>query len=457
MRRLVALLLLPALAGCGDGGDDQRDGDTAEPLTVWIQENQPERVRAMRDDVADFTRRTGIKVQVIPLEDGALPDQVAAADRDDSLPDVMQSSIEDARAFADRGILDTGAATQVVSELGEQTFSARALGLLTTSGGSLAAVPSDGWGQLLIYRKDVFDRAGLPTPDTLERVRAAARRLTRPGMAGITLATKGGDGFTAETFEHVALASGCQLVEAGGDVTLSSERCRRSFARYVELARDFSPGGVQDVESTRDTYFAGKAAMILWSPFLLDAMAGLNDEAVPSCPQCGDDPAYLAKHSGLIGPLASADAPPAQYGTITTWGIGRGAAPAAQRLVRYLLSDGYLRWLAISPQGKYPVRAGDAEDLDRYARGWAELESGVDRRAPLSQFYSAASIASLGDGVRSFQRWGFQQDQVELVGAMSDLQPVTEALAAAIRGDITPDEAAAKAQSAVEKLQGSLR
>jgi multiple sugar transport system substrate-binding protein len=340
VRRLVALslLLLPALAGCGDGGDDQRDGDTAEPLTVWIQENQPERVRAMRDDVADFTRRTGIKVEVIPLEDGALPDQVAAADRDGSLPDVMQSSIEDARAFADRGILDTGAATQVVSELGEQTFSARALGLLT-SGGSLAAVPSDGWGQLLIYRKDLFDRAGLPTPDTLERVRAAARRLTRPGMAGITLATKGGDGFTAETFEHVALAAGCQLVDAGGDVTLTSERCRRAFALYVELARDSSPGGVQDVESTRDTYFAGKAAMILWSPFLLDAMAGLNDEAVPSCPQCREDPAYLAKHSGLIGPLASAGAPPAQYGTITTWGIGRGAAPAAQRLVRYMLSD----------------------------------------------------------------------------------------------------------------------
>ena len=68
----------------------------------------------------------------------------------------------------------------------------------------------------------------------------------------------------------------------------------------------FSPGGVQDVESTRDTYFAGEAAMILWSPFLLDAMAGLNDEAVPSCPQCRDDPAYLAKHSGLIGPLGVA-------------------------------------------------------------------------------------------------------------------------------------------------------
>ena len=239
MRRLVALslVLLPALAGArGRRRATRTAASTAESLTVWIQENQPERVRAARDDAADFTRRTGVEVEVVPLGDGELPERTAAAARDDSLPDVMQSSIEDARAFADRGILDTGAATQVVSELGEQTFSARALGLLT-SGGSLAAVPSDGWGQLLIYRKDLFDRAGLPAPDTLERVLAAARRLTRPGMAGITLATKGGDAFTAETFEHVALAAGCQLVDAGGDVTLTSERCRRAFALYVELAR----------------------------------------------------------------------------------------------------------------------------------------------------------------------------------------------------------------------------
>ena len=225
----------------------------------------------------------------------------------------------------------------------------------------------------------------------------------------------------------------------------------------MELARRYSPGGVQDVERTRDTYFAGEAAMILWSPFLLDAMAGLNDEAIPSCPQCRDDPAYLAEHSGLVGPLGSADAPPAQFGTITTWGIGRGASADAQRFVRFMLSDGYLRWLAISPQGKYPVRPGDSEDFDRYARGWAELESGVDRRAPLSRFYSPASIASLGKGVRSFQRWGFQQDQAALVGALSDTQPVTEALAAAIRGDISPDRAAEKAQSAVEQLQEGLR
>ena len=114
-------------------------------------------------------------MKVVLLGDGELLERVAAAEAPTRCPTSCRARW-DARTYAHRGILDTDAAKQVVGELGEQTFSARALGLLT-SGGSLAAVPSDGWGQLLIYRKDLFDRAGLPAPDTLERLRAAARRL----------------------------------------------------------------------------------------------------------------------------------------------------------------------------------------------------------------------------------------------------------------------------------------
>ena len=45
--------------------------------------------------------------------------------------------------------------------------------------------------------------------------------------------------------------------------------------------------------------------MIFWSPFLLDAMAGLRDDAIPTCPECRADPAFLARNSGLVGPLQS--------------------------------------------------------------------------------------------------------------------------------------------------------
>ena len=417
-------------------------------------ENQPDRVRATQANLDDFTRRTGIPVELVVLGDQELVPKATAAAKAGGLPDVMQVGMADAHAFVQQRILDAQAAQEVVDELGEDTFSARALSLLTT-GGSVAAVPSDGWGQLLIYRRDLFDAAGLPAPRTLADVRRAAERLDRRGMAGITLATSA-DGFMAETFEHIALAAGCGLVEPSGEVALDSAACRRAFAYYAELAREFSPGGTQDVDTTRDAYFAGRAAMILWSPFLLDAMAGLRDEAIPTCPQCREDPAYLAKHSGLVGPLAGGGEP-AQFGNISGWGIASGAdTTGAARLVRYLLTDGYLRWLALSPQGKYPVRAGESGDPERYVDGWAELESGVERRAPLRQFYSQAAIDSLGEGVRSFQRWAFEDDEAALLGALGGPQPVVKALAAAIRGDITPDEAAARAQRAVERLQAEL-
>jgi multiple sugar transport system substrate-binding protein len=356
-----------------------------------------------------------------------------------------------AHAYARQRILNADAAQDVVRDLGEDTFSARALSLLTSEG-RVTAIPSDGWGQLLIYRKDLFDKAGLAAPSSLDDIRVAARRLKTADRAGITLAT-GRDTFTAQTFEYVALAAGCQLVDDAGKVSLDSPACVRAFAVYTELARRYSPGGKQDVDTTRDAYFAGRAAMILWSPFLLDAMAGLRDDAVPTCPECRKDPAFLARNSGLVGPLREPGGEPTQFGEISTWGITAGGhVSEASQFVEYMLSTGYMDWLAISPQGKYPLRFGPPSDPERYVTAWARLPSGVERKAPLGRFYSKASIESLGAGVQSLQRWGFEQGRAALVGALRDEEPVAAALAAEIRAGTGPEAAARQAQAAVERL-----
>jgi multiple sugar transport system substrate-binding protein len=456
-RRIVAAIALglaALVAGCG-GGDEPSGTAADRSLTVWILESEPDRVRATRDNVMRFARSTGLEVDVVGIADDELAQRVAGARLAGRLPDVLQLPMASAHSYSRDGMLSSEAAQDVVDTLGEETFSARALSLLTGEG-RMMAVPSDGWGQLLIYRKDLFDAAGLRTPATLADVRRAARRLHGGRVAGITLATTLSP-FTAETFELVALAAGCELLDDGGAVRLTSRECRYAFEVYLDLARNYSVAGSQDVDSTRDTYFAGRAAMILWSPFLLDAMAGLRDDAVPSCPQCWDDPAYLARNSGLVGPLAGPSGEPAQFGTVSTWGIvADGNVEAAKRFVRYMLSDGYVQWLAISPQGKYPVRFGDRADPERYVEAWAGLESGVERKAPLSEFYSPASIESLGDGARNFQRWGFEQGGAALVGAMRGPEPIAAALAEAIAGSGSSAQAAQRAQTAVEELDASL-
>jgi ABC-type glycerol-3-phosphate transport system substrate-binding protein len=455
--RVATVLSLTVLAllvpGCG-GSDDNRDGEE-QALTVWILESEPDRLRATRANVARFAKARGFKVTLAGIGDDELAQRMSAAAQADRLPDVVQLPMASAHRYARHGILSTDAAQDVVDRLGEDTFSARALSLLTSEG-RVTAVPSDGWGQLLIYRKDLFDEAGLGAPRSLDDVRRAARRLHGDGIAGITLATAPSP-FTAETFEHVALAAGCQLLNERGNVTLTSPQCQSAFNFYIDLARNYSVEGSQDVDSTRDTYFSGQAAMIFWSPFLLDAMAGLRDDAVPSCPQCEADPAYLARNSGLVGPLAGRTGEPAQFGNVSTWGITADAnLDGAEQFVAYMMSEGYVRWLALSPQGKYPVRFGDRAEPDRYVNGWAGLESGVERKAPLTRFYAEKSIESLGDGARNFQRWGFEEGGAALVGAMRESEPVASALASAISGGGSGAGTAREAQAAVERLAAAL-
>jgi multiple sugar transport system substrate-binding protein len=457
---VLSLLAVLAALAAGCGGDDDDGGDSGsikgETLTVWNNEFQPDRMKATEDILADFTKETGVKTKLVAVPEDQLATLMTNAAAAGKLPDVVLATpVGDSHTYAREELFDSDASQEVVDKLGADTFSKKALDLVSQDG-KATGVPSDGWGQLLIYRKDMFDKAGIDTPESLDDIRAAAEKLNTGGVAGITLATAPGDGFTSETFEHVGLASGCQLVNDGGDVTFDSPECVEALKWYGDVASNYSVEGNQNVDTTRATYFAGRAAMMFWSPFLLDGMAGLRDDTKPACPECKNDPAFLAKNSGLVGPLAGANGEPAQFGSVSTFNISVDAnTKAAQALVEYMMSEGYTRWLALSPQGKYPVRHGDKEDPERFTEAWADLDSGVDRKAPLSKFYSKASIDSLGEGVESFQRWGFAQGQGALIGAMSGEQPIANTVADVI-GGADPAQAAADAQSTIEEIQAGV-
>ena len=463
MRRaaLASLTVLAALAvGCG--GDDDEGGGGGEggggTLTVWNNEFQPDRMEATQAILDDFTEKTGIKTKQVAVPEDQLPTLMTNAAAAGELPDVVLATpLQQSQQYAAEEIFDSEAAQAVIDNLGADTFSENAIELVSKD--DLATgVPSDGWGQLLIYRKDVFDKAGLEAPQTLDDVTNAAKQLNgKDDMVGITLATAAGDGFTAETFEHVALANGCQMVNDAGDVTFDSPECAETLRWYGDLASNYSVEGAQDVDSTRGTYFAGRAAMMFWSPFLLDGMAGLRADTKPSCKQCKNDPAFLAKNSGLVGPLTGSGGEPSQFGQVSTFNISVDAPTEdAQALVEFMMNEGYTRWLALSPQGKYPVRFGDSEDPEKFKTAWAELESGVDKKAPLSESYSEESIASLGSGVENFERWGFAQGQGPLMGALGGEQPVANAVADVIGGK-DPAEAAKDVQATAEELQAGLQ
>ena len=93
---------------------------------------------------------------------------------------------------------------------------------------------------------------------------------------------------------------------------------------------------------------------------MLDEMAGLRNDALPTCPECKADPAFLAKNSGIVtaiqGPNGSRAGPVRRD-------HARGRSSTARRrpgarFVEYMMADGYARWLGMAPEGKFPVRTG---------------------------------------------------------------------------------------------------
>jgi multiple sugar transport system substrate-binding protein len=455
-RILVALLgvLLVIAVGCGSGGTKKDRGDS---LTFWTAEDNPDRVKATQAIINRFTQQTNITVKLVAIGEDQLQSQMASASAAGSLPDVLAAaSLGFVHSLAADGIIDPDAAAAVINTLGRQTFSPRALSLVEANGQPVA-VPSDSWTQLLVYRKDLFAKAGLAAPTTFAAIRTAATTLKRGGMAGIVAATKADDSFTQQTFEYLAVANGCQLTNQAGAITLTSKPCVETFQFYVDLIRAGSVPGAQDAVSTRAAYLAGKAAMIIWSSFLLDELAGLSNDARPTCPQCRAAPSFLATNSGIVTAIKGPDGTrPSQFGELTCFAITKDANTDAAKLVEFLMGDGYLDWLGLAPEGKVPVRTGTTAQPTKFTDAWTHLQTGVENRKPLSELYPPGVLKVLATSTDTMNRWGFPQGQGRLVGAQLASLPIPKALAAALNGTLSTAAAAEQAQAHLETIQQSI-
>lgn len=443
------------LSGCAPA---QSTGSDDKSITVWTLENQPDRVRIQDQIIADFTEKTGIDVDLVAVDEGQITQLVASSAISGDLPDVFGAmSLSLTRQFDSLGLLDADAATGIIEDLGEDTFQEAALELNQNDGKAIG-VPDSAYSQILVYRTDLFEKAGLEAPTTYEKLAKAAATLTTDDQYGITLATDPADVFTSQTFESLALANDCQLVNESGDISLESEECIQTWDLYGKLAAA-GPSGTQSVDTTRASYFSGQAAIVSWSTYLLDELAGLRNDALPTCAECETDPEWLAKNSGIItsieGPNGSDGG---TYGEATSWSVAKNSnTAAAAEFISYMLSDGYLDWLGMAPEGKFPLRHGDATDPEKYSNGWLDLEAGVDTKKKLSEVYDAATVATLQDIPSTINRWAIPQGHGTLLGPVNTQLPISKAIADFASGAVSPEESATTATEVVEQLQSDLK
>jgi multiple sugar transport system substrate-binding protein len=399
-------------------------GANAADLRFWTTETQPDRLAKQQQMATDFEASSGISVEVIPVEEGDLSTRATAAFAAGDLPDVIYHPLQYALPWVEAGILDSDAATDVIDNLGVDSFSSGALNMAAVKDG-YAAVPVDGWTQMVVYRKDLFDANNLAAPNSYANVLAAVEKLHNPPeMYGFVAATKIDEGFMSQVLEHVFLANGVSPVDANGFKPLD-EKATTEVLEFYKAITKASPPGELYWKQSRELYFAGKAAMIIWSPFILDELAGLRDSAPPTI---NDDPTSpaLAAATGIVTKFSGPSNPDgAAWADIRYFGITSDAdISAAEKFVEYSMSDGYMATLSIAPEGKFPVRKGTKENPNGYQEAWSKLPVGVDRKAPLSELYASDMIDEIVGGLTTAKRWGVTEGQLGLASKMINSQVI---------------------------------
>ncbi len=412
-------------------------------VEFWTTDNEEDRVNVYEDVAARFMEENpDIDLRIVPIEEAGVSQRVATALAANRLPDIVRMGIERVATFAADGILDEDAAEAVIASVGEDDFRAGPLVMVTNPAtGKRAAVPYDGWIQAIWYRQDVFDSEGLNAPISWDDIAAACDALPGAGnlLYGLTLGTDPGQNYPHQVFEQFAMSNNAWPFDESGNVSMNTPEMIEALQFYSDLQRCALPGP-QYWRGAREAYELDQSGMLFYSTYIMDDLVdGSGLEAGGNVDITIDDlPGNTGFASQMEGPNGSAS-----YGQLVTLGIMQGADPAAQKVVEYFLTEGYIDVLALAPFGKVPVTQSAVD-------GWKEL-------SPYFANYSDETLGQIANGFESMQRWLFRPDydatQRAVIGDIEGRLLIPQAISnIALEGIMTPETAAEWLQEQVEVL-----
>jgi sorbitol/mannitol transport system substrate-binding protein len=274
-RRLAWITLLAAVAGavlasCGGGKQVAREPTAGRTINVAIVDT-PNTEDLARLTPSLFTAKSHIQVNYTILDENTLRDVVAndVATRGRQFDVVMIGPYEAPQYAQDGYITDLAPMASSDSAYQLNDIISSILTALSYRD-RLYASPFYGESSFLMYRKDVLRTAGITMPahPTWNQVAAIARKVDRPGMAGICLRGQPGWGVLGASFTTVLNTLGGTWWSAKpngsvGKAMVDRPEFRKALQFYVDLVRD---AGEPDAASASYNeclalYLSGKVAM----------------------------------------------------------------------------------------------------------------------------------------------------------------------------------------------------
>jgi len=434
VRRGIVALLLFGVAGLLPGCLGSSDGDTEEQggkvtLTLWHQEQPPNRVKQFGEVIDKFNASQDqyvVKQQVQNWED--IYQKAASAVQAQKGPDLQFAIPDFTTALKPTGAVQP--VDDIVEELdGAHKFIPSAVQPYRYEDHTWA-VPVFGMVQMLWYRKDLFEKAGLDPdkpPKTWDELLSAAEKLTGDGKYGIGIPSSKHLFTDQEFYSFMTTNRGKDLFDSSGKVAFDTPQNVATIDFYKQLSK-FSPKGSNS-----------------WT--WAEPQAELNNGTLAMAIEKGQFLGPFTEESGRpakdLGVAPIPVAPGGERGSIYYSNAAMlmtkdpKKKEAATAFLKFLFEpDNYATWLLAEPGLFLPV----TEDGDSPA--WRESKV-------LSQYPDA--VKAMLEQSKHGALFGFTGDEVSpAIGQISAENMLSQVVQQAIVRDEDPKAAAAEGQKMME-------
>jgi multiple sugar transport system substrate-binding protein len=272
INRREALAGAAALAAAGAGTSTRSHaaitpGKPFAGKEIKVLAVQSTQFAAHSKKVAAFTEQTGIKVTYVYVPFAALRERLTAE---------MVGGSDDFDLMTAMDVWIPPLVDKLFSPI-DKDLAARKIDLARYPSAFVASgkFPTGVYGlpvrchiQLLWYRKDLFDKAGLKPPSTWDEMVEAGKKVQEqnPGIAGITIPYGRADGQNLMVWYNFLWGAGGDLFDASGQPIFNSPAGIKATQDFTDiiLKHKITPAGAASFNEADSTtfFFQGKAAMV---------------------------------------------------------------------------------------------------------------------------------------------------------------------------------------------------
>ena len=393
--RWVLLLLVVAaalIAGCGgNGGNDKKAAAPASPGKVSgtvkvVMEEVPD-TDVVKGLLADFNKKyPNVKVKIEAMPYDQMRDRIVSSFlAPDPTYDMIIVDNPWMYDFASGGFLQPlDDRIKATSGFDYEDFS-EPLRKIAEVKGKTYGIPFYNYGLALIYRSDLYKKAGLEPPKTLDELRQASDKLKTAQMAGIAMQPQKGYK-VFEEWGNYLFGAGGSIQDDQNNVTLDSPEARTALEKYIALYKADAPKNSLNwaFDEALRAVAGGKAAQMISYNWMLPT---LNKP---------DGPA-----KSLHGKFSVAEVPggKAILGA-WYWAIPKNSrtSDAAWAFISWLTSKAHERDRVIA--GGAPVRNSVMDDPQVWKQGYGEqyyktVKSILEDAAPLANGPNAEEMINV--------------------------------------------------------------